>query len=196
MGRRYSDNGVIPIAIDEARHLAFPAGHPRKELAYAQHPARSNTYLPVASFHPSLFEDKFVELIRILTGIGAVLIEVRGQEGWKRDEMSLSEANIADLGAIGLSPVSARSESSQSEMTQHHMMYKATLSGNASRTLPQDLAWYNSEPSWKEIVRQRYDNALEGFSLLLEYKTDYRVNSSLASTLLAANLLSVAVSSR
>lgn len=69
--------------------LQFPPGHPILQRYYRQHPlpARQQVYLPVASYFPSLFEERKQELLRLLVFLGANRIEIHAFDAPDRPEV-------------------------------------------------------------------------------------------------------------
>lgn len=156
----------------EALNLRFPPGHAQEGVLYAQHPAQHEKYYPCASFHRFVFEHKFAELISILTALGATRIKVEHVTGWKRDIGASIQAPIEGADTS----LSAGSNTSQGSA----LLYEGEYEGHCNPELPQDIVWYQHEPTWQSTAEGRLRYKLKKFNLHLSYTEDYGVNADLA----------------
>jgi hypothetical protein len=164
--------GVLPVTVEESRLLQFPPNHPLVGVVYAAHPRRSQFYLPLAEFHTRIFEDKFSEILRVLSALGARRIAVTASEGWGREVAVDLSANFPGATALAVKR--------EAGVGQQGLLYLADLPGNVGRSLPGDLTWYWTEPTWQELARQRLEHSLREFRLLFQYRDDYGVTQRLA----------------
>ena len=76
--QKYQKKGVVIHLIGRSyiEHLKLPPTHPRNHTIYVAHPVLRQEYTPLADFHRSTFENKFNELLSLLTHLGAKTIEV------------------------------------------------------------------------------------------------------------------------
>jgi len=170
---REHDIPVVPLPLSVASEMNLKPGHPRENLLYAAHPCDPRTYVPAADFHRLTFEHKFSEVLRLLMHLGASTIEVEHVRGWGRDFAGRLSAGIPQAGEEGSAEVEAQSSS------EERLLYHAELDGSNDPSLPDDLIWYNHEPTWQRIAEGRLEFGLQDFSLKLQYADDYGINADL-----------------
>lgn len=179
---RVKANGVdsLQIKASEASQLTFPSGHPKAKVLYAAHPIDSNVYYPVASYHRMVFEHKFAEAINLLMHLGATKITVEHVRGWSTEFAASLSARMPS------GPVSAKGASTaESKAT---LLFEASLPGNTSRELPENLVWHPHEPTWAPVVNGRLRFGLKEFSLTVNYEDDHGINGSLNAAATKAGL--------
>jgi hypothetical protein len=64
-----------------ADKLKLPTGHPVLDHAYAIHPLDPLRYLPIGSFHATLFEEKRSQLLALLASLGAKTVTLQHRSG-------------------------------------------------------------------------------------------------------------------
>ena len=170
---REHDIPVVPLPLSVASEMNLKPGHPRENLLYAAHPCDPRTYVPAADFHRLTFEHKFSEVLRLLMHLGASTIEVEHVREWGRDFAGRLSAGIPQAGTEGLAEVEAQSSS------EERLLYHAELDGSDDPSLPDNLIWYNHEPTWQSVAEGRLDFGLQDFSLKLQYADDYGINADL-----------------
>jgi hypothetical protein len=162
--------GALLISRAEADMLRFDHGHPLEGVLYIRHPAQAATYYPAADFHRRVFEDKFVEAIKLLMSLGATRIAVQREEGFTREEAK-----------IAVAPVGSRMKTG-TEGGLSGALFEARLPGNSEPTVPPGLCWYDDEPTWRMIADARRGSGAEGTSLSVTYQTDYGIDKQLIGT--------------
>lgn len=172
---------IAIISTEKSGTLTFPPGHPRRKLVYARHPSSSTLYYPVASFHRKTFEHKFAEAVRLLTSLGAKKIRVEHEKGWGRGIGVDFSATVPDANSRGSAGFSS------SNKADDRLLFVATLKGHSTPRIPEGLVWFQHEPLWQEIARNRIDCGLEEFDLTISYSDDYGVNAKLMANLTRAS---------
>lgn len=162
---------VLVVHSSDAEDLAFPFGHPRNGLLYAGHPVVANIYYPTAEFHRLVFEHKFSEAVRILRFLGATQFKVEHMKGMSAEWFSKFDVG-STRGQVG-------GEMASSQQSEAHILYQASFPGTQNPALPGDLAWYQHEPTWKEIVEGRLEHDLQEFGLDIKYTDDFGINAAL-----------------
>ena len=162
---------VNPIPYSWISAFNLPPGHPRENVLYAAHPTLAACYVPVSDFHRFTFEHKFSEILSILMHLGVKEISVEHVEGWGKE--------FASKVSVGIPSVEVGIDGSQSTSKSEKALYKAEFDGNVNPILPDNLIWYNHEPTWQSIVEGRTNFGLRNFSLQLIYHDDYGINSGL-----------------
>jgi hypothetical protein len=162
--------GALLISRAEAEMLRFDHGHPLESVLYVRHPAQPATYYPAAEFHRRVFEDKFVEAIKLLMSLGATRIVVQREEGFTREEAK-----------IAVAPVGSRVKTG-TEGGLSGAIFEARLPGNREPSVPPGMCWYDDEPTWRMIADARRTSGAEGTSLSVTYQTDYGIDKHLVGT--------------
>ena len=174
----------------KARRLVFEEGHPRDGVTYIQHPLRTNTYIDIESFHASLLERKYNELIGILTELGAkeitCSVENSGSKDAKRRQKRSGHLE-AGKGCVGNIEGDA---SSESDSTKFLSLYKKLdthleLRPVGERRLPDDLIFYPFEDGWQRLAKEVLAGRLLRASFDLTYRKDYAVTGKYVKTLSA-----------
>ncbi|KAB0663573.1 hypothetical protein F6V25_16360 [Oryzomonas japonica] len=162
------DIKLVPISISD--HLDLPVGHPRKNTLYAGHPSFPKSYIPVADFHRTVFENKFSEIISILMHLGAKSIHVEHESGWGQEFSSKLSVGIPSEGlVVGL-------EGGADKNNSRKILYKANFSGTDKPALPDNLIWFPHEPTWQQVSDGRIKFGMQSFSLKLQYNEDFGIN--------------------
>ncbi len=173
--QKYQKKGVFIHLIGRSyvEHFKLPPTHPRNDTIYVANPVVRQEYTPLADFHRFTFENKFNELLSLLTHLGARTIEVYHMRGWgaaftAQLGVHLSKSNTANVGT--------------QRHTEQTLLYKAVLQGHTP-SMPEGLKWYDNEPTWRQIVDQRMHHGLQSFSLRHKYTDDFGINIELGSKL-------------
>lgn len=161
------------------QNLQFPAGHPLYETVYAGHPLRPGIYRPLASFHHFLFEDKFNELLRLLSALSASEVTINYVRGYRTAFGGQAGLSLPLQVPVDISARFDRQGSSRSEGA-----LKATFTPSAEPVLPADMAWFGSEPTWQQIAEARMARRLREIDVELSYEDDFGVNGTIAAQLL------------
>jgi hypothetical protein len=178
--QKYQKKGVVIHLIGRSyiEHFKLPPTHPRNRTIYVAHPVLQQEYTPLADFHRSTFENKFYELLSLLTHLGAKTIEVYHMRGWGSE----FAAHLGvPLGTLPLGTPNTANVSAQ-QHTEQTFLYKAILQGHTP-SIPEGLKWYYTEPNWQQIVDQRLHHGLQTFSLHYTYTDDFGINIELGSKL-------------
>lgn len=157
------------IGRTEASSLVFPPGHPRDGVLYIGHPAIKNVYFTMSDFHRVVFEHKFCEAVELLMSLGAAEIYVEHVKGWEKEFSAKLSVPLSNSGG----------EFSGSEKNQSKILYKAKLSGKHNPYIPENLAWYQHEPTWQAIANGRLKYGLHDFSISVSYDDDFGINAGL-----------------
>jgi hypothetical protein len=176
--RRAALEGVNIQSVTRAdvQGLLFPPGHPRRKVVYVGHPFLRQQYIPFASFHRALFEQKVIEAMELLAGLGATSIKVRQVAG--------TEASASIAASMGV-PVQGATVEVGAEVGQHRsqsgeILASATLAPTHVPRVPDGLVWYPHERFWQGVTRMRLNNGLETYSLEVSYEEDYGVNAKVS----------------
>lgn len=170
---RSRNNGLkaLPIKRSEARELIFPPGHPRDGVLYACHPADTDMYFTVASFHRVAFEHKLAEAVNLLMHLGATKFKVEHISGWSTE--------FASHLAVPLKPAAINAIAGSTSGAKSSLLFEASLPKNKSCVLPSDLVWYHHEKTWQSVAKGRLNFGMDDFSLMISYVDDFGINAGL-----------------
>jgi hypothetical protein len=179
--RRAATEGVDIRSVTRAdvQGLLFPPGHPRRKVVYVGHPFLKQQYMPFASFHRALFEQKVIEAMELLAGLGATSIKIRQVAGTEASASIAASLGVPVQGAkvdVGSEIGKRRSESGE-------ILASATLAPTQAPRVPNDLIWYPHERFWQGVTRMRLENGLEAYSLEVNYDEDYGINAKVSAKL-------------
>src|SRR5260221_9165712 len=190
--QKYKKKGVVINLIGRSsiEHFKLPPAPRLDRTIYVAHPVLRQEYSPLANFHRSTFENKFNELLSLLTHLGAKTIEVYHMSGWGADFAAHLGAN---LGASNKAKDSSEQQAEQppkasvgaQQHTEQTLLYKAILQGHAP-SMPEGLKWYHTEPNWQQIADQRLHHGLQSFTLHHTYTVDFGINLELGNKLTKA----------
>ena len=154
-------------------YLNLPPGHPRDTVLYIAHPAVEDIYVPAADFHRFTFEHKFAESLSLLMHLGAKQIQVEHIRGWGHDFSSGLAAFIPQVSSEANASIGSEKGHTR------RLLYEAELEGTDTPMLPEELVWFNHEPTWQKVAEGRMKFGLKKFSLQLQYQDDFGVNMGL-----------------
>lgn len=170
---------VVRLANDELHELRFPPGHPLYRTVYAGHPLRPATYLPVASFHRFLFEEKLNELLVLLRLLGALQVSVTYVVGYQ--QATSSTAGTSLNGDEGKSALSFKKFNAHAGVSQASLM--ATFRPQGPPRRPEQSTWLQFEPTWNQIADARLGSGLREIDVELRYDDDFGVGADLVAGL-------------
>ena len=165
---------IHTISSSESAQLLFPPGHPRRKILYVGHPASVNVYFPFTDFHGLMFESKFSEAVTLLMALGAETLNIEQIEGWGYEmssELSLPIPNAPEA--------KVAFDASSNKNKNNSLLFSASLTPNHKPIIPDNLAWYHYEPTWKMVSNGRLRYGLNEFSLNVSYKDDYGIGAKL-----------------
>lgn len=158
--------------------LETPGGWFEKGVVYRAHPADAGFYLPVASYHPFLVEEKEAELAALCAALGAKSASITHSRGASTKADAQASVKVP-LEAVD---VGASAGGSSSKATSLAL----TLGSNEPvrlPALPDSLRWYPIEPSWQRMAEARLNDRVCRWGLKFSYRKDFGVNAKLAAGL-------------
>lgn len=178
-----SGKNFKPLLIPEreASKLIFPEPHPLMGHCYAGHPIESKRYFPIAVFHHKLFEEKTNELVRLIASLGAQWVQVKHVQGYSR--AAGISFGVTDPQSTGSAETGGRYQ----QDIKREITLKESYFRSVKPSIPKDLIWYRSEPTWKEFARRRKRFRTKQFQIQLTYIDDYGIDSNLIAGLQNAN---------
>ncbi len=140
-------------------YINFPIGHPQSNTLYIGHPLKPGEYIPFENATEQLFMEKVRELCYLAQCLGAVEIKFKRIKGL--DVSSTDAASFERSGEVGRKfiNVGGSQENSNSETNTHSSKDGVELVQRYSPIkkpfCPDGLIWYNSDPTWQTLVKQR-----------------------------------------
>ena len=181
------------LAIEEVPaglKLVFPAGHPQNGCTYIQHPLQANLYFEVNEFHNSLLERKQNELLRVLESLGAYSARVEVRHEQREDTNREAELQRDGKGSYGVAKGSAAYSGSESRQALSAFSQSATkdwtFNPPPKPALPDDLVFYPTEETWKNLAASVLRGGLKRATVDLEYKSEYGVTEKRLSDISAS----------
>lgn len=181
----------IPLTKEEAGKLIkFPPGHPVANELYVGHPHEPNRYYPIETYEDHLFQSQVMELNHILQSLGAAKIiedrsvtstektgEVKKSEKLaSRQEESKVNAGLGiHSGSAGHKGESTNQDTSSSESgiqqeSGRRMATSQTFEPKFQPFIPTNLSWYNYNPTWQSLAKQRLQGELLSSEILISTK--------------------------
>ena len=168
-------NGDVPTDLK----LVFPAGHPQNGCTYIQHPLQANLYFEVNEFHNSLLERKQNELLRLLDSLGAYSARVEVRHERREDTNREAKLQLDGKGSYGVAKGTAAYSGSESRQTLSAFSQSATkdwtFNPPEKPALPDNLVFYPTEETWKNLATSVLRGGLKRATVDLEYKSEYGV---------------------
>jgi hypothetical protein len=164
---------ITLVKKSDLEQFKLPPAHPINRTIYVAHPVIMEQYIPFADFHRSVFEQKFNELVTLLSHLGAKTIEAFHLRGWGTEFAASLNLNLGEL---------VQAKGNVKEKTEQTLLYRAVLEGHTP-LMPENLKWYQTEPSWQQIADQRLHHGLQTFSLYHRYVHDFGINATIAEKL-------------
>lgn len=153
--------------------MVFPLGRPQPGL-YMAHPVLTDHYYPMESVEETLFMEKVREFRWLVQCLGATEVSFHSNKGMSVSQGMSSSMNVdAGVGVKGVKVEggygNTRKRDESINLGQEvEMVQRFTPKEQAS--CPDDLVWYDSDPEWKMLVKQRLAGGL------MEY--NYKISSS------------------
>lgn len=153
--------------------MVFPLGRPQPGL-YMAHPVLTDHYYPMESVEETLFMEKVREFRWLVQCLGATEVSFHSNKGMSVSQGMSSSMNVdAGVGVKGVKVEGGYGNTRKRDESRNlgqevEMVQRFTPKEQAS--CPDDLVWYDSDPEWKMLVKQRLAGGL------MEY--NYKISSS------------------
>lgn len=181
---KYQPTGLPDIATwtrDDRRLNDLQVTHGRFEsrIVYRNHPARQNYYIPFATFHDHLIDEKSAELVRIAAALGAKRINLVETES----RSTAAEASVGVSPPAGGGDLGAKGGMNQRNSSQFEINYRAGEPPIKKPRVPDNLYWFHAEPQWQTMAEARLNNWTTEYAVRFRYTTDFNVNARVAGML-------------
>lgn len=144
--------------------LTFPTSHPKINEVYIAHPRTTSRYMPIESYQLELIEDRVREFCELAQGLGATEINIECLNSNSNDSSNSGNQNFSGGVSRGKNSIHGSKHDEYSrrlieEISQSISLHQ-TFQPHKAPTLPNNLVWYEGEPSWQRLYRQRMEGGL------------------------------------
>lgn len=181
----YSDLSQKKLAVVDINNLPainFPMGHPVANQLYVGHPYIPSKYIPFENYELELIEDKIREFSQIMQYLGATEINIESVNSSSNNKDSKIDQKLS--GGVDYKLVSGSGNAERhitnkllEDISQHINLHQK-FSPKKYPALPENLVWYQNEPSWQRLYSQRMQGALLEHEERIETKKSQVVENS------------------
>ena len=181
----YTDLYQKKLAVVDINNLPainFPMGHPVANQLYVGHPYIPSKYIPFENYELELIEDKIREFSQIMQYLGATEINIESVNSSSNNKDSKIDQKLS--GGVDYKLVSGSGNAERhitnkllEDISQHINLHQK-FSPKKYPALPENLVWYQNEPSWQRLYSQRMQGALLEHEERIETKKSQVVENS------------------
>lgn len=159
-----SQKQISVIDINHLSNIQFPIGHPVANQLYVGHPYLPNKYMPFEDYQLELIEDKVREFCQIAQCLGATEISIDAVNSSQSSSSRNVKQNISGDGSYRLINGKGSNDRKQKnsliqEISQAIALHQK-FTPKKKPYLPNNMVWYQHEPSWKRLYEQRVNGGL------------------------------------
>lgn len=157
-------NRVSVIRMDNLPAIKFPMGHPIANQLYVGHPLIPSKYIPFDNYQLELVEDKVREFCMLAQSLGATEISIECLNASASNESGRNKQDVS--GEAGNKMFKGKGEYHQDRSSQlmaelsHSISLHQTFTPFNKPSIPEDMVWYEDEPSWQRLASQRMNGGL------------------------------------
>lgn len=176
MGAALPNLRVLRVDDPALSNLRCMGGAFAVDHVYAAHPCDARLFLPVASYHEQLLQDKKGEFVHLLAALGARKIEFRSE---KTRERSVEGHAGGKLGKVRLGPGGTGQQTVREHVFDQHEFPEPSK----PPTIPEGLRWLTREPLWAQTVRERLEHGVLRRLIRFEHVEDHGVTAEVGAVL-------------
>ena len=159
-------NNVFTLDLIPA-DIVFPYGRPTEGI-YMAHPVKTDHYYPIKNIDETLFMEKIREFSWLVQCLGATEIVFHSNKGAKVTEEFGSQMNVGgnfDVPNVKLGVDYNQEKSSAKEQTMRQSVDRVQHFHPTKKPYcPDDLVWFESDPEWKDLVKQRMQGSIADYT--------------------------------
>ena len=144
--------------------VSFPIGHPVRNQLYVGHPYIPETYVPFETHQLVFIEDKIREFCEIVQCLGANEITIEALNTSKSDSRVAKDTEVSGSATYVRNSGSASTHHNGKlglvEEISKSMNFHQVYSPYQPAHLPEKTVWYQNEPSWQRLYKQRMAGSL------------------------------------
>ncbi len=160
----FQDHFVTLDIDSDLSKLSFPTGHPKVNEVYVAHPLTTNRYMPIEDYQLELIEDRVREFCELAQGLGATEINIECLNSTSDDSTNSGNRNMSGGASRNGNSIHGSGHNEYSrrliEEISRSISLHQTFQPHKAPALPDNLVWYNGEPSWQRLYRQRMEGGL------------------------------------
>lgn len=161
--------------------IKFPLGHPYEDELYFAHPFKKDIYYHSSNYENMLMQEKLMELNDILECLGAKNIVTKTSGVFDMQNKQDTTGNInAEAGFIkslkGEASIDFRER--ENSLSNNSASSEQSFSYNKEPYLPENLLWFNHEPTWQKLSEQRLKGNIIKSKIKLSSKISEFISSS------------------
>lgn len=177
----FQDHFVTLHINSDLSSLSFPTGHPNVNEMYVAHPLVTNRYMPIENYQLELIEDRVREFCELAQHLGAIEINIECLNSNTSDSANSGNRNVSGGASYGVSSAHGSYHNEYSrrliEEISRSISLHQTFQPHKAPALPDNLIWYNGEPSWQRLYRQRMEGGLLSHEERIETKKSQVVDN-------------------
>lgn len=144
--------------------LKFEANHPQNNELYIAHPFKGHLYYHISKFNEMMFQDKLMELNRILQCLGAKSIRLMKRESNNELRKSIEHLKVGGSGS-GLTKsaeanVKTENESNSESRSTRKIVSEQFFEPDEVPHLPKETLWFSHEVVWQKLAEQRLNGSI------------------------------------
>ncbi|MBD5246241.1 MAG: hypothetical protein HDS55_05740 [Barnesiella sp.] len=183
---------VILLDALHGSDISFPFGHPTSGHVYVAHPVAPKRYIPLDNNELDITEDKIREFCYLAQCMGATKISITSSYSSATDSTT---SNLSSVGTnvstvINNSGTNANNNNASfnriGEWLRHLTQFNQEYTPIAKPYIPDDLVWFEHEPSWKRLAKQRMNGSLVKHQEHLDVKKSRIIQDSEINELLGS----------
>ncbi len=144
--------------------ISFPIGHPVRNQLYVGHPFVPEMYVPFETYQLVFIEDKVREFCEMAQCLGATEITIEALNTAQTDRSSNVETRASGSTSYAYNSGNAsyhkKGKNRLVEEISKSMSFHQIYSPYAPAHLPEKTVWYQNEPSWQRLYKQRMAGSL------------------------------------
>lgn len=163
---------IAVLHLKDVGAMSFPMGHPIANQLYVAHPLVQQHYIPFENYEIELIKDRVHEFCSVMECLGATSISIEYNQTSDSDQqrnMNSSHKGNANVkvysgkGSINQQETNKFMQSIGQQLNLHqtYQPYKAPY-------LPDNLVWYEQEPTWQRLAEQRMRGSLTAHTESIE----------------------------
>lgn len=175
---------VTTVNVLRNAHLAFDMGHPVAKQLYVAHPYNRKRLIPFENYELEFIEDRVREFCAIAASLGATEISIKAVNTEDVAEETKADANIS----AHIDTISASGQAGLSGSVSNKLLTQLSRSIGIHQELkpinrpslpPKDeLVWFDHEPRWQRLVKQRLSGSLLRHSERIDTRSSRVVEGS------------------
>lgn len=155
---------IAAFLLDNIPDVKMPIGHPTANQLYIAHPYADKKYIPFDDYEMDFLGERVREFCEFVQALGATEVVIESIQSKSNEESSVSKKKKkgkTDLAKI--LPVSIGGGFDSNDENTRYLLDTALqgisisqkFTPNQKPFLPDNLVWYEHEPTWQQLYRQR-----------------------------------------